>query len=339
MNIEATMKISRNARIQRTLSKVYMAAFLNEITAPRTLNHTKTRVTLRDGNMYEHDIANATSKYVGQGKLSHLEPSHGYTYSSSEGWTLASSPSPSTEEGGDGEITLMSYNVWFAEEKKEERTHVLLGHIETHSPELVALQEMTPDAWEIVLASEYVRSTYVVSDGNGLALTPYGVVWMVSKTVMGDVRFEYLPLPSNMGRRACILHPPASSQWGGMGTAHLESMDNHDLRMEQAEIIRSHLVEMAKDKPVLFVGDTNVRASHAPRNAHLCDTLQPLQDAYDAVDDPEYTSTMVGEPSMRIDRLFASPTVHISSLSLLYSPPSTLEASDHHGLLSHLHLS
>ena len=314
-----------------------MASFLDEITKPKTLNHTKTRVTLHDGSVYEYDIANATSKYVGQGKLSHLEPSHGFTFTESEGWSTHTPLSSPSED--DGEIILMSYNVWFAEENKEERTQILLSHIETHTPDLIALQEMTPPAWEILLESEYVRSTYVVSDASGLALTPYGVVWMVSKTLpMGDARFEYLPLPSNMGRRACILHPPASSRWGGMATAHLESMDNHELRMAQAEIIRSHLVELAGDKPFLYVGDTNVRASHTPNNTHLCDTFHPLQDTYHTLDDPAFSSTMVGEPSMRIDRLFTSPAVHISSLSLLSSPPSTLEASDHHGLLSHLHL-
>merc|ERR1740123_298311 len=76
----------------------------------------------------------------------------------------------------------MTQNVWFDPSNKEQRFLMLIELIEREAPHVVALQEMTLDAANWLMASDYIRATYWITDPDIVTLKNwYGVLTLVSR--------------------------------------------------------------------------------------------------------------------------------------------------------------
>lgn len=112
------------------------------------------------------------------------------------------------------EIRCLTYNVWFADNNKEERYPAIIQMIADSDAEFVCLQEVTHTFMhQYLLTSETIRRKYFVS---GNTLPNYGVL-ILSKY---PAKYFEVPLPSGMGRSLLICEP---ANMPAVATAHLES--------------------------------------------------------------------------------------------------------------------
>jgi len=210
---------------------------------------------------------------------------------------------------------------------------VAMGELECLDADLICLQEVTQPFLNLLLEQDFVREQYVVTDGRGSSIVPYGVVMLV-KAEVGLQSLEFIPLPSNMGRRALAVKTVAPAAF--VVTAHLESKNSPEYRAAQAAAIAAYLADEGSCAAIhVFAGDTNVMA-RSEENAALCSALAPLVDTYDAAGATFSSTIHPPEPPRRIDRIFVSPehAGAVVSLELVGAAAELgLTASDHLGLV------
>lgn len=127
---------------------------------------------------------------------------------------------------------------------------VELTSLQIQSSCLGLKQEVTESFLNIVLAHPWVRCHFLISDATGSTCVPYGVLLLVSVShpLLCSPMFRLHQMPSNMGRRLLVAEfsvsdhkPDCSAQLVSsrglfrVCTAHLESLDNSDIRLSQLE--------------------------------------------------------------------------------------------------------
>lgn len=237
------------------------------------LKPTTTRVRHRDGTVLEEtkdENGKVVATYVGKEILPAFltDASKGmgrlsaYEFSEERSAWFVSPPAFSGALPPN--LSLVSYNVWFKEYYMKERFDALieiLEHLEPR-PDIIAFQEVTPYFQNCLIMHAWVRRNFFVSDINGSTVLPYGVMMLVNRSLPCPA-FQIHSLPSNMARR--FLHAiflPETSEWNtdapcsalAVGTAHLESMDNTAMRVEQLKLI-CPLLEYSNN--AILMGDTN----------------------------------------------------------------------------------
>jgi tyrosyl-DNA phosphodiesterase 2 len=178
-------------------------------------------------------------------------------------------------------LRVLTWNVWFGGHMIDERQAALLGELARRRPDVIALQEVTPELHARLLDTASLRDDYELSDPDGSTLGDYGVLILARH---GLRRVELVTLPSSMGRRLLV------AELGGglsVATVHLESMsDSVAERLAQLAIIQRHLAAIGDD--VLWCGDLNF----APGDAAETAALDPrFVDVWPALrgDEPGYT--------------------------------------------------
>ncbi|MEM9216472.1 MAG: endonuclease/exonuclease/phosphatase family protein [Cyanobacteria bacterium P01_F01_bin.150] len=73
-------------------------------------------------------------------------------------------------------FTIATLNVWFANYYFEERCKATLGLLEAHRPDIITLQEVTPEFLHATLQAPWVQAEYQVSDIRWSSVDPYGVL-------------------------------------------------------------------------------------------------------------------------------------------------------------------
>lgn len=174
-----------------------------------------------------------------------------------------------------------------------------------------------------------------------------------SLMILGQPKFTLHSLPSNMGRRILL-----ASLAGGqliIGTAHLESMANEEMRVAQLRVIGELLNpggDISRAASVIFAGDTNFgticpEAAEASRCLECEDIWVNLHGLDSAIN----TSTMLREESGRLDKVYfrkgtgefemsptsigligRRPVASVEQLTVLR--PQGVFPSDHAGILS-----
>ena len=140
-------------------------------------------------------------------------------------------------------LRLVSYNVWFEARHQHARARALFALLSAvrPAPQLICLQEVTPQFLGWLRDEEWVRDGYVLSDSIGTTLKgsfAYGVLMLVRRDV-GVRALTAVKLPSQMNREALVAELElARADRGGMvvvraATAHLESLDAAELRAAQ----------------------------------------------------------------------------------------------------------
>jgi len=145
----------------------------------------------------------------------------------------------------------MTYNIWFSEYYREERTNKLLSLIKEVNPHVVCLQEMIPAVLLMFLSDENIRQHYVISDATGDFIYPYGVVIL---TKLMPCRLIVNLLPTRMGRMFLYCDISVGQEIIRIGTVHLESLDSSTIRKDQLRLISNVLKER---KLSLLTGDFN----------------------------------------------------------------------------------
>jgi tyrosyl-DNA phosphodiesterase 2 len=231
------------------------------------------------------------------------------------------------------QLKVSTWNVWFDKHQREERNRGLMQALETHKPDLMAFQEVTPPFVRALQATEWLKDGYWIS---AVEHNQIGVV------LVGRVPFErvlFQPMPSQMGRRLLV-----AELVGGVriGAAHFESnRSSGELRGQQFQ----KACELLSDAPAsLLLGDFN-STPNCPEAASISPNFSDVWSTLKA-DEPGFTmdtslNTMAGgrshsETRIRIDRVLCSGTLVPTDIRLLGTEEieSGLFPSDHFGLLS-----
>lgn len=242
---------------------------------------------------------------------------------------------PHVDNATPRDLRVLTWNVWFGGHMFEERRHALLRELARRRPDVIALQEVTPELLEPLLAEPWVRAEYQVS---ARTLRHYDVVILSRAPIR---RVAQIDLPSEMGRNVIVAELACGL---AVATVHLESTSSEAAaRASQLRILQPAL--LARYPDVLLVGDMNFR----PGDALETHALDPqLVDTWPALhgDAPGYTvDTDVNvmrfqvksiPTRKRIDRIFArSPRWRARSIELVGTSPIDVDGtfiSDHFGL-------
>lgn len=251
-------------------------------------------------------------------------------------------PAPPASPAASAPLTLLTWNVWFAQHKFEQRTAALLDEITWRAPDVIALQEVTEELLEILVAHPHIRATYQLSDIDTSTFdnrSHYGVL-LLSKIPFA--RAGLVHLPSQMGRRVLV-----ADLANGLcvATVHLESMKPHDVeRAEQLDLAQRFLAAHSDD--VVLMGDMNFSPG-APREEAVRDPSfldawaerHPTDPGFsvDSLRNDLRRRTGGGEHvQKRIDRVFVrSQRWHAQEISLTGTTPidpAGTFISDHFGL-------
>jgi endonuclease/exonuclease/phosphatase family metal-dependent hydrolase len=221
--------------------------------------------------------------------------------------------------------------VWFDKHQRDERFRALLGILEKHDPEIMAFQEVTLPFIRVLQEAEWLKQGgHWVSavDHNNLGTV---LVGRVQPQTLG-----WLELPTSMGRRLLVADFPGGLR---VGVAHLESLANEQLRVQQLETAFAYL--KATPSSVLL-GDFNF-----PDQAPEAASLDPdFLDAWPAThpESPGYTRDTIAnsmarlgreDKQERLDRILLRG-LQLSQVELLGNEPlrEGLYPSDHYGLLA-----
>jgi tyrosyl-DNA phosphodiesterase 2 len=198
---------------------------------------------------------------------------------------------------------IASWNVWFDDHQAAERHRALLAELHRRDVDVIALQEVTQQLLDTLLAERWIRSDYQVSE---LQVIGYDVV-ILSRLPIS--RVATILLPSAMGRRLIVAELACGLE---VATTHLESTaPMAAVRAEQLAIVFDYLGTRADS---VLVGDMNfdpdAPAENAALDARFVDVWPALRP-----DDPGYTIDSIRNPmrlaptavprQQRIDRVFA----------------------------------
>eukprot|EP00026_Physarum_polycephalum_P011828 Phypoly_transcript_12073.p1 GENE.Phypoly_transcript_12073~~Phypoly_transcript_12073.p1 ORF type:complete len:380 (-),score=62.95 Phypoly_transcript_12073:26-1090(-) len=235
------------------------------------MKQTKTRVRTSSGEIYEEQLRGGQleSTFVGnEGRPAYLEDSiNGYSaiipgkYDAGQGkWTNYiyndNSTVPPTKDCIN-KISFITFNVWFWERYLKERALAFFGILEKFKPDFVCLQEVTGAFLEHLKTHPFIQSHYIISDFHGTTVIPYGTM-ILSHYPISSLRIYRLP--TNQGRRYLSAEVVLEKNGGtsakkiNIGTIHLESCDNQEMRIEQLKTIFPLL--NAYDH-AFFMGDFN----------------------------------------------------------------------------------
>jgi tyrosyl-DNA phosphodiesterase 2 len=149
-------------------------------------------------------------------------------------------------------LTLVTYNIWFGEHRWRERLRHLLDLVARCEPDIVALQEVTPGQLAHVLAADWIRRDFLVSDISGATLRPHGVL-LLSRLPMRDV--VLCSLPSRKDRKLLIASIDTGNERISVGNLHLESSPSNQL-LRLAQLKRA-LSTQSSAEHALLMGDFN----------------------------------------------------------------------------------
>jgi endonuclease/exonuclease/phosphatase family metal-dependent hydrolase len=213
------------------------------------------------------------------------------------------------DSSGSAELTLVTWNTWFARDSFEPRFRALLAEIRAHDPDVVCLQEVVAESLGMLLNEPWVQDAYSISDATGETVDPYGVVILSRLPVQ---RLSLYDLPSYMGRRLLVADLVVGGRPLAIGTVHLESRKrNSDVRADQLRVAQPLLRGHGPD--AALVGDFNLCASWTSENAgidpdfvDLWSRLHPADPGYteDTERNPMLLAAKGREKRVRFDRVF-----------------------------------
>jgi tyrosyl-DNA phosphodiesterase 2 len=254
-----------------------------------------------------------------------------YAFAGGE-WSAAKRPAASAPV----DVRLLTWNVWFGGHMFEERCAALLADLERRKPDVIALQEVTPDLLGMLVDAPWVTRGYQLSD---LQLWQGYDVLILSRLPIKQL--STLELPTRMGRKLLIAELACGLT---IATIHLESMkESIAARETQLRLIQPHLAALSKD--VALAGDMNFQPSDAIETAALDPSFVDVWPALHP-DDPGYTADSEKNPMRfalkpklsrkRIDRVFVrSARWRPTAIELVGTAPIDIDqtfTSDHFGL-------
>jgi endonuclease/exonuclease/phosphatase family metal-dependent hydrolase len=238
--------------------------FLNELKSENKVKLKKqsTRITTRTGEVYIENFDSENGhqlEYVGQGARPAFLDEMAKIYSTLIGkkFNKETNRWEKIEEQNEcqfynlDKLKIITYNVWFSEKNRINRAQALFAILEEHDPDIICLQEVTLDFLKMLLNMNFIRTSYYVNDSTGSTIPSYGVL-MLSKFPFETITIHNLA--SNMGRRYLKGRFLINDVMIDIGTVHLESMDNCQIRCNQLYEI-SNIMESSEQ--AIVMGDFN----------------------------------------------------------------------------------
>jgi tyrosyl-DNA phosphodiesterase 2 len=168
-------------------------------------------------------------------------------------------PSSGTWEAGGAAVplavdrlTLVTYNLWYHEYRWEDRLAAVLRLVREAHPHVIAFQEVTQAHLTRILAEDWIRGQYQVSDASGVTLEPNGVL-LLSRIPINSLVLCHLP---SRKKRKMVLGE-LETGYGTLhaGSIHLESSPlNLPVRLEQLDRV---LPSLHNTRHSLLMGDFN----------------------------------------------------------------------------------
>jgi tyrosyl-DNA phosphodiesterase 2 len=257
-------------------------------------------------------------------------------------------PEVSQEPFEGTQLKVITYNVWFSGFARAERTEALLQLLNEADADIIALQEVTPELLDQIMAAAWVRASYTVSDITGGSVDPYGVL-MLSRIPLVCWRLDVLP--TVMGRMLLSGELQAHGTRFRIATIHLEStIDAASIRTRQLARIFPLLAEAPH---ALLMGDFNFCSSWPQENSQidpgyrdLWNAIHPGQPGY-TIDTSRNTMRLEQHHKQKqvcFDRIIlrsqapgwsAASIEVIGTTPIMAGPPATF-VSDHFGLCATL---
>ena len=241
-------------------------------------------------------------------------------------------------------IALLTWNVWFGEFLWQERFAALLDIARACRPDIVALQEVTHRHLEQLLAVDWVRREFRISDITGSTLQPHGVL-LLSRLPLRNLGLQ--ELPSDKDRKMLVAEVGLGARSVCVGNLHLESSPQAaPVRLVQLDKI---LPRLQGAQRTLLMGDFNFDPVQLPEQARVDRYFRDLW-AELRPDEPGFTedtaingmllSSKGREKQVRFDRILLRSPVPgwiPASVQLIGTRPVTprqpeLFPSDHFGL-------
>jgi endonuclease/exonuclease/phosphatase family metal-dependent hydrolase len=149
-------------------------------------------------------------------------------------------------------LTVVSWNIWFDEHRRDERTTMLCEVLHRANGDVVCLQEVTEAVMPALRSCDALRGFYL-SEPDLATREGYGTL-IASRIAPNEVLRTELPSSMRRDLHAVVL------AWGGerlaVGTVHLESRRwNGDVRSEQLDVALAQLRALAP--ATLLCGDFN----------------------------------------------------------------------------------
>jgi len=248
---------------------------------------------------------------------------------------------PDGRTAGVSRLTAVTFNIWFSESHRRERLDALLETVRRRDPDIIALQEVTPEVLGRILAVDWIREAYTASDAMGDTVDPYGALLLARVPCAKYVAHD---LPSMMGRRLLVADLLVEGGSFHAATVHLESTRSMaPLRREQ--LLRIGPILRRSDH-ALLTGDFNFCSSWPAENG----LIEPdLVDVWPLLrrDEPGWTLDPgrnplrpEGEDPVRFDRILLRSTGGLwrpASIEIIGTEPVSPDLpgvlpSDHLGL-------
>jgi len=181
------------------------------------------------------------------------------------------------------DLILVTYNVWFSTQDREERMKYLGETISSTNADFITLQEVTPYLLkELILKQDWIKNgnsgkPYYVSDADGNTLGNYGNI-IISRGIP-FVNLDQHSFKTRLGRFGLIgSFEINKGQYFAIVTSHLESYpDDYEIRAIQIKTIINIL---KKYEHAVFMGDTNIdrdNEDHILLESGFIDTWKTLK--------------------------------------------------------------
>jgi endonuclease/exonuclease/phosphatase family metal-dependent hydrolase len=262
-----------------------------------------------------------------------------YMFTSSGNWEqIDYSKNSEQSENLLKEFKVMTYNVLKKSYYMQERIKKLLELVEEEKPEIICLQEVTPNILKLLISSSFIQKFYILNDVYGEYIDDYGVITMV-RTDLNNciVRFTFHAMQSRMNRY--LIESKFRTEKGILSllNGHFESLDYPFYRVNQMKLAFS-IGE--KSDVSLVVGDFNFgddRIKYKLEN----ETLESYPQWHDCGKDKPFDTVIPDDRQLhsngRVDRMLCCG-MKAGSLECLGREPfmqdgeKKVHISDHFGL-------
>ncbi|CAF1116351.1 unnamed protein product [Adineta steineri] len=157
------------------------------------------------------------------------------------GWSQKQCSTTDSSNKEWSQFRVVTYNVWFSDKYQPMRVQNLCDILNKSNAQVIALQEMTKNILQHLLAQPFVQERYYISDGDGRTFNGwYGVVLLIDIRLHIS-RLNLINFPqSNMGRRLVLAEIKLdNNEILRIGTVHLESLNNTPQRLCQLNICQN----------------------------------------------------------------------------------------------------
>ena len=217
-------------------------------------------------------------------------------------------------------VSFLTWNIWFSEKKRNERTFQIMEQLHNLRPDVVAFQEVTPDSLKIIKNNK--KDYHIL----GLPLSyGYDTVILSRFPALNWSRYQ---LPHTQMGRNILLVELSNNLF--VGTFHLESIFSHN--SEKIKSDQLNYIEAITPQNTILMGDTNLKTEPATN----------MQDIFMHIGRPlAYENTYSGENMnvrnkrlhSRLDRIYQKSENKIEEFYLIKDRP---HPSDHFGLFCRL---